>query len=168
MEKLARLRGALFPDGDFAPVASRILSWSQVEEMATHQIDIESHTQNHIHIATTDLATVDRELSESKKAIESHTGRSVSGFAYPFGKDLASYRTVEPLLRKHGFAYACNACHGNNSTSSNVFSLFRCTLPLTTSSALINYQFQVLFQQKSPDGHAPVAADRRSETATET
>jgi len=160
LERLTLMQDVLFPEGNFIPMTSRVLSWGQIEEMSANRIDIESHTQSHIHIGTADLDLVDSEIFISKKAIERRTGRTVSGFAYPFGENLPAYRAMEPLLRKHGFAYACNACLGNNSSSSNLFSLFRCTLPLTTSSALINRDLRVLFHGESPGGHAPLPARR--------
>lgn len=144
-EKLDRLQKLLFPRGDFVARDSRVLSWRHIEEMAGRGIDFESHSRTHIHIPTTDAAAVEGEILESKAEIERHTGREVAGFAYPYGKDLASYAAVEPILRKHTFAYACNAYPGTNSASSNPYSLHRYTLPLTTSSALINRELSAYF-----------------------
>ena len=144
-EKLERLEALLFPEDDFIPKDSRVLTWQQITEMADRRIDFEAHTHTHLHIPTTDLQTVEREIIGSKAEIEAHTHREVTGFAYPFGRDLSSYVAVEPILRKHGFTYACNACWGVNSASSNLYSLYRCTLPPSTSAALINRELAVLF-----------------------
>jgi peptidoglycan/xylan/chitin deacetylase (PgdA/CDA1 family) len=138
-QKLSQLQELFFPRGDFTPNVERILTWAQVREMADNNIEFGSHTKTHINIPFTDSSTVEREIAESKSEIENKIQREVTGFAYPYGRALASYVAVEPILRKHGFTYACNACAGNNSTSSNPYSLCRGSLPLTTSVALINY-----------------------------
>lgn len=163
-ETLRAMRDALFPGGGFVPLASRVLDWAQIEEMAAAGVDIQSHTQTHIHIAGADLDRVDRELHDSKRVIERRLGKTVTGFAYPFGKDLPFYRAVEPLLRGHGYTYACNACRGSNGSSSNIYSLYRCTLPLTASSALINRDLHVMFRTPPPNGFPPGPVHRDSST----
>lgn len=147
-ERLAELQSLLFPDGDFDARDSRVLTWQQVREMAGGKIDFESHTRTHVHIPTAGLSVVEREIRDSKKDIERHTGRAVTGFAYPYGKDLSSYVPVERILRDHGFAYACNASPGTNSASSNIYSLCRRGLPLTRSASLIDRELCVFFSRR--------------------
>ncbi len=149
-DKLDRLQELLFPRGDFVPEDSRVLTWQQIAEMASKRIDFESHSQTHVNIPTADLSTVEEEIRQSKAEIEQHTQREVTGFAYPYGKDLASYVAVEPVLRKHGFTYACNACRGSNSAGSNLYSLYRYSLPLTTSEALIGRELCVFLRRGKP------------------
>ena len=53
--------------------------------MSNYGIDIESHTVNHPKL---DEMTYDKqlvELTESKKTLESITGKKVDSIAYPFG-----------------------------------------------------------------------------------
>jgi peptidoglycan/xylan/chitin deacetylase (PgdA/CDA1 family) len=150
-ETLDRFQKWLFPRGGFVPEDSRVVTWQQIREMARRKIEIESHTRTHIHIATTDISMVEDEIQRSKAEIEHHTQREVLGFAYPYGRDLASYVAVEPILRKHGFTYACNACQGSNGTSSDLYSLYRYSLPLTTSTSLINRELILSFTRRRPD-----------------
>lgn len=151
-QKLSQLQELFFPRGDFTPNVERILTWAHVREMADNNIEFGSHTKTHINIPFTDSSTVEREIAESKSEIENKIQREVTGFAYPYGTALASYVAVELILRKHGFTYACNACAGNNSTSSNPFSLFRGSLPPTTSAALINYTLFRGFTRSDDNG----------------
>ena len=64
---------------------SYYLSKDAIKEMSNYGIDIQSHTVNHPHL---DKMTYDEQLSElkeSKKTLESITGKKVESIAYPFG-----------------------------------------------------------------------------------
>ncbi len=64
---------------------SYYLSNDAINEMSTYGIDIQSHTVNHPNL---DKMTYDEqfyELKESKKTLESITGKEVDSIAYPFG-----------------------------------------------------------------------------------
>lgn len=64
---------------------SYYLSKDAIIEMSNYGIDIESHTVNHPKL---DKLTYDeqlKELQESKKTLESITGKKVNSIAYPFG-----------------------------------------------------------------------------------
>ncbi|WP_297423219.1 polysaccharide deacetylase family protein [Clostridium sp.] len=64
---------------------SYYLSKDAISEMSRYGIDIESHTVTHPKL---DKLTYDnqlKELSESKKTLESITGKEVTSIAYPFG-----------------------------------------------------------------------------------
>jgi peptidoglycan/xylan/chitin deacetylase (PgdA/CDA1 family) len=60
---------------------------AELREMAeTDLFDVQSHTVSHIDLSRTwDDATVERELGESKRALERITGRPVTRLAIPFG-----------------------------------------------------------------------------------
>lgn len=61
------------------------LSKEAINEMSSYGIDIQSHTVNHPNL---DKMTYDEqltELKESKKSLESMTGKKVYSIAYPFG-----------------------------------------------------------------------------------
>ena len=64
---------------------SYYLSKDAINEMSNYGIDIQSHTVNHPKL---DKMTYDEqltELKESKKTLESITGKKVDSIAYPFG-----------------------------------------------------------------------------------
>jgi peptidoglycan/xylan/chitin deacetylase (PgdA/CDA1 family) len=74
---------------------SHALSWAQIEALAAAGVDIESHTTSHAHLTRkshpelTDAQYDDflrQELDESKRILESHTGRPVRTIAYPYGE----------------------------------------------------------------------------------
>ncbi len=63
----------------------RYLSWKQVEDMATHGMDIEAHTISHPDLTTLPPARQWTEVSESRRQLEHRLHRSVRLFAYPYG-----------------------------------------------------------------------------------
>lgn len=64
------------------------LTWSQIKEMSDGGMTIGSHTISHPNLAEEgiSLERVQRELIDSKKTIESYTGKIVNDFCYPSGK----------------------------------------------------------------------------------
>ncbi len=62
-----------------------MLTWSQVAEMSREGVEIGAHTVNHPLLVYEDNETVERELEESKRAIEERLRKPVRAFAYPNG-----------------------------------------------------------------------------------
>ena len=69
----------LYPDED-------MLVWPEVRELAAHSICMGSHLVHHQDLTSLDSASVDRELQDSKKTIQDHTGSECSSFCFPWGK----------------------------------------------------------------------------------
>lgn len=64
-----------------------LLSESEIKEMSdSGLVEFAAHTLNHVNLTKTDLITSKREIVESKKFVESLTGKKCSSFAYPYGK----------------------------------------------------------------------------------
>lgn len=63
-----------------------LMTWDQVKELASAGIAFGSHTVTHPDLTKLSPAEVERELAESKLAIEQHTGTTVEHFCYPYGK----------------------------------------------------------------------------------
>ncbi|EKQ52259.1 MULTISPECIES: polysaccharide deacetylase family protein [unclassified Clostridium] len=64
---------------------SYYLSKDAISEMSHYGIDIESHTVTHPKLNKLTYDDQLKELSESKKTLESITGKEVTSIAYPFG-----------------------------------------------------------------------------------
>jgi len=69
-----------------------LLDWKQVKELAEAGVPFESHTVSHPDLCAVDASTLARELAESAREIESHTGRKVEHFCYPYGRLNAAVR----------------------------------------------------------------------------
>lgn len=64
---------------------SYYLSEDAIKEMSKNNIDIESHTVNHLHLNTLTYDEQLRELTESKAKLENITGNKITSIAFPFG-----------------------------------------------------------------------------------
>lgn len=66
--------------------APAYLSWGQIEEMSkSGLIDFGAHTQHHPFLTSLSQATARREITVSKSELETHVGKPVRWFAYPYG-----------------------------------------------------------------------------------
>jgi peptidoglycan/xylan/chitin deacetylase (PgdA/CDA1 family) len=113
------------------------LNWEQIKLMRSSGFRFGAHTCSHPNLKHISLEMAEREISESKREIETRTDETVLGFAYPYGMDQDIYKQLEPILRKEGFRYACTAAPGINTGTANRFLLSRISLPLSTSPAII-------------------------------
>jgi peptidoglycan/xylan/chitin deacetylase (PgdA/CDA1 family) len=72
---------------------SNALTWEQIKEMSDAGVDIQSHSLTHPYLTKRRHRFDDeqyakwlyRELAESKRVLEKHTGRTVEFLAYPYG-----------------------------------------------------------------------------------
>ncbi len=79
------------------------MDWAQVREMARSGIEFGSHTVSHPILANVERAQLVRELVESRKSIETHTGRPAEVIAYPIGKRFAYDEAVIGACRDAGY-----------------------------------------------------------------
>ncbi len=62
-----------------------LLSWPTVQSLSSPLLEWGAHTVTHPNLANVSPATVEKEIRESRQAIEDRTGASVRAFAYPYG-----------------------------------------------------------------------------------
>lgn len=72
-------------NGAGAGPADRMMSWEQAREMAGDGISFGAHTVTHPLLTFEQDETVERELADSRRAIEERLGRPARAFAYPNG-----------------------------------------------------------------------------------
>ena len=77
------------------------LTWDQMRTMqATGLVQFESHTVHHVEMTGISLARAQRELIDSKAALEQQLGTHVDVFCYPSGRH---NERIEMLLRQDGY-----------------------------------------------------------------
>lgn len=64
---------------------ARYLTWTQVEEMSRHGMDIEAHTMTHPDLTLVPAAQARDEVARSRQLLQSRLHKSVRVFAYPYG-----------------------------------------------------------------------------------
>jgi peptidoglycan/xylan/chitin deacetylase (PgdA/CDA1 family) len=83
------------------------LSWAEVRELHRAGIEFGSHTVNHPTLVQLGWPDIQRELRDSKQAIEQHLGHAISSFAYPYAFPTADppfTARLQGLLREAGYA----------------------------------------------------------------
>ncbi len=134
---LQELRSILLEGHSFSPQKPQSISWDHVKEMAEFGVKFGAHTCSHPNLSHIDIDSAEREIAESKRIIEQRVGVEVTGFAYPYGYDVAGYRRLGSILAKHGFLYACTSWWGHVDAKSDLYLLGRTSLPQSHSRAVV-------------------------------
>lgn len=106
------------------------LTTTQVREMSAGGMEIGSHTIIHPDLTKLSSAKLSKELVDSKAALESITGKTVTGFCYPAGQNNA---VVDAAVRNAGYLTATTTDMAISSTSENKYSLSRLRINPTDS-----------------------------------
>lgn len=98
------------------------LTWREVEALAKAGWTIGSHGVEHLDLTRQDAAVVARELSDSKREIETHLGQTCRYFAYTWGR----YTPVlQRAVQQAGYVGALSGLHGRVSSASDGYALPR-------------------------------------------
>ena len=98
-------------DGSSLPA---MLTWEQVRVMAVGGIDFGAHTVSHPILTRLPTREAEREMTESRKAIEERLGRAVDLFAYPVGRRSEYSQEVVDAVARSGFRAALTTDAGTN------------------------------------------------------
>ena len=93
------------------------MTWNNVIEMANGGMEIGSHTVTHPILSNVDSATLESEMTESKRQIESAIERTVEVLAYPVGTTGAYDEQTISAARNAGYRLACSYEYGPNNVS---------------------------------------------------
>jgi peptidoglycan/xylan/chitin deacetylase (PgdA/CDA1 family) len=114
----------------------RYLTWTQIQDMAKHGMDIEAHTMTHPDLTVVPAAQTWGEIDQSRLVLQQHLHRSVRVFCYPYG----AYDTlVLKDVAKAGYWAAFTTQEGYVESSAHMLTLPRVyanhddTVPVTAS-----------------------------------
>ena len=85
------------------------LTWKEVRSMQQSGIQFGSHTHSHPQLSDLSAQEIEREIEQSKYAIENHLGTSVRAFAYPFKfpeRSTTFISSLRDILTRHGFTFS--------------------------------------------------------------
>ncbi len=106
-------------------IRNETVDWSELAELETGGIRIESHGIGHKPLSELEPAEATREIALSKLRLEERLGREVAAFAFVKGS-LADYRPEHAsLVQQAGYKLAFTSVSGANSSSSDRFRLRR-------------------------------------------
>jgi peptidoglycan/xylan/chitin deacetylase (PgdA/CDA1 family) len=108
----------------------RMLSWSQLTEVAGAGIEIGAHTRQHPQLDQLPAKLLREELCTSKDRLEDKLGLPVPGLAYPFGYSNAMVRQV---ARDVGYGYGHAVRNMTASPTSDLFEIPRLTVRRATT-----------------------------------
>jgi len=101
------------------------MSWDQIGQLAEEGVEFAAHTCTHANLSSAERGQVRYEIQESKKEIERRLGKTITGFAYPYGYDPGGYVRLIPVLEELGFDYAVTSWWGSNIPRTNPYLLYR-------------------------------------------
>jgi len=139
----------LFLYTDFIEKNSYSLTWEEIKEMTSHNIEIGSHTLSHCNLLKykknenyeTYLARIRKEIFLSKEILETKIGAKIKYFAYPYG----TYDpTIKDLVIQAGYEGILNANSMNNTLNTEPFSLNR---QIIFGQSSLNSFMQILNQR---------------------
>lgn len=99
-----------------------IMSPAQLRELDAAGVTIGSHTASHPRLTELPANEVDRELNESKQALQDVLGKAVQYFAYPYG---LYNPAVRDAVEASGYRAACSTRAGFNRQGEDPFTLRR-------------------------------------------
>ena len=111
------------------------LTWSQVIEMSESGVfSIGSHAMTHAYLPGSTEQKLDIEISDSKRAIESHTRKDIYSFCYPIG-GFNDY--VRDKVKDAGYRIAVATNPGKDYPDHDVFAMKRVRISRTSDSLLV-------------------------------
>jgi peptidoglycan/xylan/chitin deacetylase (PgdA/CDA1 family)/folate-dependent phosphoribosylglycinamide formyltransferase PurN len=97
----------------------------ELNDLARRGFELGSHTVTHCDFRSADPVTIEREVVDSKTAIESACGAPVRGFSVPFGSRTHCRPEVFDAARRHGYTYVLSHFDGTNVPGEGTFHLRR-------------------------------------------
>ena len=102
-----------------------LLEWEEAREMASGGISFGSHGETHAHLKDLSLQCFSREITASKKKIESEIGKPAHFFSYPYGTLKDFDQKTEAFVKSAGYKAAFSALFGTNSLKTDRYALRR-------------------------------------------
>ncbi|MBO6291389.1 MAG: polysaccharide deacetylase family protein [Selenomonas sp.] len=138
------LKGTIFVVSDFLGTYPNYLTWPMAEEMhKSGLIDIESHTLSHAQLDQ--LGTreeLDKQLRDSKQAIDWHLKKDVRFIAYPCG---AFNEEIEASTLAAGYNGAFTVHYGLAEPSENRLQLDRVPVFGSNSHTFLRFKLRLLY-----------------------
>ena len=115
------------------------LTWSEVRELQRHGISFGSHTVTHPQLRDLDHDSIEREIVNSKEAIEEKTGCGMGSFAYPYAfpqTDAEFKKRLRDSLHRAGYHSGVCTIVGRAGPGSDPFFIERLPINSLDDTAL--------------------------------
>ena len=119
---------SLYRDLDFQadaiPVSEFPMTWENINEMASNNMEIGSHAVSHPILSRLTDEEMQQEIIDSKQTIESMTKKVCRTIAYPVGGRNAFTKKVQEISEAAGYEFGLSYISGNNKADAlNKYSL---------------------------------------------
>jgi len=104
-----------------------MLNWQEVKEMRRAGFSFGSHTKTHPILSSLTAKAAEKEIVESKIAIETALGESIRTFAYPNGQAGDFNENCKSVLERSGYDCALTTIRGINTRETDMYELKRGT-----------------------------------------
>lgn len=139
--KKYHMKATIFLISDYVGVYPNYLTWDKALEMQEQQIDLESHTLNHVDLTKTGSADETlHQLIDSKQAIEWHLQKKVAFLAYPCG---AYNDETKDLVRQAGYRAAFTVHYGAVQPGDDLYALDRVPIFGGSSHTLLRFKLRL-------------------------
>lgn len=129
MERLNALVTVLGQSTNTDPGPFRLLSWEEAHALAADGlVTFYPHTVTHPILSRCSDEKVDREISDSCRALERETGQAPAIFAYPNGRAKDFDERAKTVLRRNGVRWALSTSYGLADSSSDPLALPRISI----------------------------------------
>jgi peptidoglycan/xylan/chitin deacetylase (PgdA/CDA1 family) len=109
---------SLYRDLDFhadnIPASELPMTWENINEMASNNMEIGSHAASHPILSRLTDKEMKQEIIDSKQTIESITKKECRTIAYPVGERNAFTEKVQEVSEAAGYEYGLSYISGNN------------------------------------------------------
>jgi len=151
-------------------LANRMLDWHQVQTMKRAGISFGSHTMTHPVVSRLTPVEMEKELTESKRILETKLDCPVLDFAFPFGKlEECGLEITSPVMSRCGYRSAATTELGVNTRAMNTFALYRAQIGGERNLAMFAFRLHQLFlfagSASPPANSKPgISSDRNSQS----
>jgi peptidoglycan/xylan/chitin deacetylase (PgdA/CDA1 family) len=84
-----------------------IATWDELREFEKHGVAVQPHGVNHAALSDISRSEIEKEIADSKRAIEENLKRPAQLFSFPYGDNGKEPALTAALLKKHGYRAAC-------------------------------------------------------------
>jgi peptidoglycan/xylan/chitin deacetylase (PgdA/CDA1 family) len=116
--------------GSFRPIWDGMMTWEQLRQLIAEGHEVGSHSMTHPLLDMLDDASLDYEISGSRRLLEQNTDTPITTFCYPNGN---FNERVKEAVRRAGYTCAVCTRWGPNSPGADLFELTRCDIQSETS-----------------------------------
>lgn len=145
-------------DSDIAGVISpahNLMSWEMINSLTRSSlVEIGSHTQSHVILATESLAVAEYEIVKSKARLEEKLGIDIKTFCYPNGHPTDYTQEHTRMVSRAGYLGAAAAHFGVMNRNTNLFAIPRVGGEHNTRYDFYKYLDGVEFFQRKLTGDA--------------